>query len=261
MVSELSTRVSVDETEPEQRLVDCLLQPEAYPEPCRKVELIETHISWVFLTPRYVYKVKKPVRFDFLDFSTRDLRHAACEAEVALNRRLASDVYLGVVPITTTARGKLKVDGGGQVVDWAVRMRRLPADRAMDQMIDHQELTEADIERVGRKLADFYSSLPPVSVNVQDYRQEIENHVAGNLHELSQNRHCWPELSQDDVDGATKVQRVHAAQLWISSVVSDSEGHNRSVACCKWLRQPAGAVMTFELEQIAIFLPSDLPHL
>src|SRR5690242_6386053 len=80
-------------------LVAWLSQPATYPDGATRVELRETHISWVFLTDRQAYKLKKPVRFEFLDFSTLELRREACEAEVRLNRRLALDVYLGVLPI------------------------------------------------------------------------------------------------------------------------------------------------------------------
>ncbi|MCG8585359.1 MAG: hypothetical protein MI757_11670 [Pirellulales bacterium] len=92
-------------------IVESLLNLTLYPEKTLRVKLIETHISWVFLTDTHAYKVKKPVEFEFLDFSTMEARREACFDEMALNRRLAPAVYVGVVPIMENARGTLAIDG------------------------------------------------------------------------------------------------------------------------------------------------------
>jgi aminoglycoside phosphotransferase family enzyme len=113
-------------------IVDLLKNPSAYPDSPRTVQVIETHISWVFLTDRHAYKLKKPVRYDFLDFSTAERRYRACQDEIRLNRRLAPDVYDDVLPVTRDSRGLLELDGQGQEVDWVVKMRRLPARSALD---------------------------------------------------------------------------------------------------------------------------------
>src|SRR4029079_6517731 len=99
-------------------LPDDLLEP--------GIELVETHISWVFLDGGDVYKVKKPVDLVFLDFRGIEQRRRACDAETELNRRLAPSVYLGVVPVTRRPDGHLRLGGEGAPVDWAVHMRRLP---------------------------------------------------------------------------------------------------------------------------------------
>ena len=104
--------------------VELLSRPGAYPGYQGEVARRETHMSWVFLTRNRAYKLKKPVRFPYLDFSTLALREAACRAEIRLNRRLAPDVYLGVVPVTWSATA-LSVGDGGDIVDWLVVMRRL----------------------------------------------------------------------------------------------------------------------------------------
>ncbi len=91
----------------------------------------ETHMSWVFMAGDRVYKLKKPVRFAYLDFSTLDRRAAACRAEYLLNRRLAPDVYLGVVPLTISTSG-LAISGDGPVVDWLVVMRRLEENETLE---------------------------------------------------------------------------------------------------------------------------------
>ena len=115
----------------QQSASEFLAHGSAYPDHPAAVERVETHISWVFLTPRFAYKLKKPVKFDFLDFSTPQQRRVACEEEVRINRRLAPDVYLDVVPITGDEQGELHLGGSGVTLDWVVKMRRLPADRAI----------------------------------------------------------------------------------------------------------------------------------
>src|SRR5262245_57542544 len=106
-------------------LKKALARPESWSEPTNRIEIVETHISVVFLTDRFAYKLKKPVRYDFLDFSTLAKREAVCREELRLNRRLAADVYLEVVPVVRRDRGQLKVGGDGEIIDWTVKMRRL----------------------------------------------------------------------------------------------------------------------------------------
>ncbi len=119
-------------------------------------ELRQTHISWVFLRGDEVLKVKKPVDFGFLDFTTPDRRRAMCQAEVEVNARLSPDVYLGVVPLTVDERGRYRVGGPGPPVDWAVRMRRLPdADRA-DLRLARGTLTDAHLQRIATDIAAFH---------------------------------------------------------------------------------------------------------
>src|SRR5512144_2014808 len=110
-----------------QAKVAFLLQPRTYPEAPPRIELVETHMSWVFLTERYAYKLKKPVRHDFLDFSTLAARYRNCLEELRLNRRLAWNVYLDIVPLAVDPAGQVRLEGTGEVIDWLVKMRRLPA--------------------------------------------------------------------------------------------------------------------------------------
>ena len=111
-------------------LVDALARPDAYfPRP-GQVEIVQTHISIVALVGSVVYKIRKPVNLGFLDFTTLEQRRHDCFEEMRLNQRLTRDVYLGVVPITRTATG-VRVDAGadaGEVIEWAVKMARLPDD-------------------------------------------------------------------------------------------------------------------------------------
>src|SRR3990172_9211974 len=105
-------------------LIRALLEPSAYPHSVGTVELVQTHVSYVFLAGDFVYKVKKPVDFGFLDFSTLEKRRHFCQEEVRLNRRLSPDVYLGVAEIRERG-GRLAIEGPGRTVEYAVVMRRL----------------------------------------------------------------------------------------------------------------------------------------
>ncbi len=139
-------------------LVADLGRPEAYPAPYPgAVELRETHISWVFMTEGDVYKIKKPVAFTFLDFSTLGARRRACEAEVLLNSRLAAGVYLGLVPVRRDAEGRHHFGPEGEVVDWAVHMLRLPDDLRADERLATGRLKTAHVDAAAALLADFHA--------------------------------------------------------------------------------------------------------
>lgn len=136
-------------------LVESLLRPEAYPWGPDHVELIETHISWVFLAGDRVVKVKRPVRFPFVDHSTPERRRHSCEEEVRLNRRLSSGVYLDVIGITLTDKGYV-VNGPGEPVEWATLMRRLPSDRMLDAMLRRGEKPDHLAEWLASRLVPFH---------------------------------------------------------------------------------------------------------
>ena len=143
-----------------------LLQPDAYPAPPAEVRLVQTHISYVFLAGDVVYKTKKPVDFGFIEQLTLETRHRFCEAEVRLNRRLAPDVYLDVVPVLRRADGRFVVepadgadaDAGAtdEVVEWAVKMRRLPDDRTLDRLIAERREPPDILERLIALIVPFH---------------------------------------------------------------------------------------------------------
>jgi len=137
-------------------LIEALSDAAAYPHGVEKVEVRHTHISIVFLAGPYAYKVKKPVNLGFLDFSDLDKRRHFCEEEVRLNRRLAPRVYLGAAPITRTATG-VKVEGGGEVVEWAVKMERLPEAAALEKRLQRGEVGVELVEALARKVATFHA--------------------------------------------------------------------------------------------------------
>jgi aminoglycoside phosphotransferase family enzyme/predicted kinase len=144
----------------QEQLLPLLLDPTAYPvRPCR-VQLRQTHSSFVFIASPYVYKIKKPVNFGFLDFSTLKKRRHFCEREVRLNRRLSPDMYLGVVPVSR--RGRRVVFGDGdEVLEYAVWMRRLSEGRFLDQRIRRHQVQIPDLDRVAGQLGTFYRNQQP----------------------------------------------------------------------------------------------------
>jgi aminoglycoside phosphotransferase family enzyme/predicted kinase len=136
-------------------LLEALSRPEAYPHPVDQVEVRQTHISAVFLAGPHVYKVKKPVTLGFLDFATLEKRLHYCQEEVRLNRRLAPQVYLGVVPVVQ--RGQhLQLEGEGTAVEWAVKMQRLPAEATLHVRLQWGEVGSELVELLAGRLADFH---------------------------------------------------------------------------------------------------------
>ncbi len=141
-----------------------LSNPATYGSGVLTVEAIETHMSWVFLAGNSAYKLKKPVRYPFLDFSTLEARQRYCTLELSLNRRLAGDVYLRLVKLTLDPRNQLALDGSGHIVDWLVMMRRLPRAQMLDQLIAANGVDDEQCERLADVLAAFYERTehPPV---------------------------------------------------------------------------------------------------
>lgn len=131
-------------------------RPEFYPRPPERVEVVQTHISFIFIAGDEVYKVKKAVDFGFLDFTTLEKRKFFCGEEVRLNRRLAPETYLGVVPITEDSAGILHMDNNGRIVDFAVRMKKLPRERMLKQLLAEGKVEPSVMDAIARKLAAFH---------------------------------------------------------------------------------------------------------
>ena len=136
-------------------LVQALLKPDIYPESTNNVTLKQTQMSFVFLTDDFVYKVKKAVNLGYLDYSTLEARHYYCRRELELNRRFCPDVYLSVVPITRH-NGQISF-GGGEVIEYDVKMRRLPQNRMMDSLLTEDEVTLEMIAELAARLARFHT--------------------------------------------------------------------------------------------------------
>jgi aminoglycoside phosphotransferase family enzyme/predicted kinase len=193
-----------------QSAADFLRDPTHYPEPTRRVEVVETHCSWVFLAGRRAYKLKKPVRFEFLDFSTAALRRAACEEELRVNRALAPSVYLDVVPLTIEASGEWAIDGAGAPADWVVRMRRLPARLSAAAVLRRRQLRPAEAQRVAELLARFYSRRPPLALTPGEYARALERHVRANGEALTAAAGC-------DAAAARRIQNAQQRFLHVAA--------------------------------------------
>lgn len=156
-----------------------LRRRESYPGSPATVEPVETRLSWVFLTPERAWKLKKPLRYDHLDFEHIEARREDCEAECRLNRPLAPGVYLGVETLTCDARGALAINGPGRPVDYLVCMRRLPRERCLETQIEAGTLDRPGIERAAEFLAAFYRDAPAAGrVDPEAIAGEVEHEYA-----------------------------------------------------------------------------------
>jgi len=139
----------------QKQVVEALMKPEAYDEEPGSIELVQTHISFVFLTKRFVYKVKKAVDFGFLDFTTLEKRRFFCEKELELNRRLCGDMYLEVVSINKA--DAIKIKGEGETVEYAVKMKRMPQEKMMSKLLEENRVDDRFVDRIAKRIAEFHS--------------------------------------------------------------------------------------------------------
>lgn len=152
-----------------------LEDPASYPEPTTRVTIKDTHLSRVFLTDDYVYKLKRPLRYDFLDFSSRRARLRNCETEVVINSELAPAVYQGVVTVVRDSQGRLCLDGDGEPVDYLVKMRRLPDAINLEAQLEDSGPDPDEVDRAAAKLAHFYRQRPvDGGVDPDHYRAHVD---------------------------------------------------------------------------------------
>lgn len=142
-----------------------LLHADAYNEKTSTVKLVETHVSWVLLTDQFAYKIKKPVKFSFLDFSTLEKRRFYCERELQLNARLAPDMYLCVVPVIYE-NDRFYIEKDGEVMDYALKMKRMDNARQMHDLLEQNAITYNDIEKLAQKLANFHHNAEVITTPV-----------------------------------------------------------------------------------------------
>ncbi len=154
----------MDELERHARLVAALRNPRCYPHPVQEIRVIETHISSILLTGPYAYKLKKPVDLGFLDFSTAERRAFFCREELRLNRRLAPELYLDVVTVNGDPQAP-RIEGGGPVLEHAVKMRQFPDQARLDRLAEQGELTPGLIDTLAERVATFHATIPPAPVD------------------------------------------------------------------------------------------------
>jgi aminoglycoside phosphotransferase family enzyme len=185
-----------------EKMIEDLSKPNAYPEQTSTVKLVQTHISWVFICDNFVYKLKKPMDFGFLDFTTLDKRKFYCEKEVELNSRMAQDVYLGIYPVVAegdTYRISQESDVK-DAVEYAVKMRILPDEALMKSRFLAGNLTNDDIDRIAKTIAQFHSSaeysveidkfgsLETVKFNTDENFEQTEKYIGSSI---TQDQFSW----------------------------------------------------------------------
>jgi aminoglycoside phosphotransferase family enzyme/predicted kinase len=197
----------------EQKYIKQLLKPSSYPDATQNVEMVQTHISYLFLTDNYVYKIKKPVDYGFLNFTTLDRRRFYCEEEVRLNRRLCPDLYLGVMQIRESEQG-ISFQGNGKIVDYAVKMRRLPQDRMLAALLRKNAVDESDICRIAVTIAGFH--------NTAERTNEIDRY--GDISVIRQN---WDENFRQVADFVGKTLERCDLDLiseWVYGFIAQNPG-------------------------------------
>lgn len=173
-----------------------LCRPGSYHELTSRVEVVETHMSVVFLTDKHAYKLKKPVRHAYLDFSTLEARRLDCLEEVRLNRRLAAEVYLDVVPLAATTEG-LVLEGSGAPVEWLVKMLRLPRASMLDHAMSRGTVTLQDVERCIAVLCAFYLRSAPSPLTARQYRARFVRDIEAHRHDLLDGPYQMPQATID----------------------------------------------------------------
>jgi len=158
------------------------------------VEVRETRMAWVFLAGERVFKFKKPIHHQHLDYTTLAERHRICKQEVRLNKRLAADVYLGLAKLTIETDATLAINGSGRVIEWLVEMQRLPEGLFLDNAIRAGTVDRAAIIAIADRLAEFFNSAPPVHV-------EPDSHISAYNFELTHNRNVFLEWRFNSVRG------------------------------------------------------------
>ena len=168
--------------------VSFLSEPCSYGDVGARVDVIETHMSFVFLVGDRAYKFKKPLERPFLNLTTLESRKANCLAEEALNRRLAPEVYLGVKPLTLSPAGDLKIDGDGPAVEWLVVMRRLPEALMLDRLLASGPLETEKMERLAVRLACFFRGAARREISGAAYFERLRAEQSDNRQILTRRR-------------------------------------------------------------------------
>lgn len=216
-----------------------LSQPRAYRNLPRTVVCRETHMSWVFLADDFVFKLKKPVRFPYLDFSTLERREAACRAELVLNRRLARRVYLDVIPLRSGPHG-LSIGGAGEIVDWMVMMRRLDETLMLDHLIESGSIARRRLDSLVSLLTEFYRGATPVSLSANAHLIGWRQSLAYNKKVLLDARLTLPAGTVRRIDRAQRRFIRESTQLLLARVngrhIVDGHGDLRPEHI--WLGEP-----------------------
>src|SRR3972149_3901888 len=187
-------------------ILDFMGRPDAYTPPPATVERIETHASIVFLAGAFAYKVKRAVKYPFLDFSTLNKRRQACLNELRVNARTAPQLYLDVVPVTLGAAGALRLGGDGQAVEWVLRMRRFDQAKLYDCMAGEGRLGLASMPRLAQVIARFHDSADRVLAADQAVLP-LEGVLRDNAEAFAANANVVPARAARELAGASRERR------------------------------------------------------
>ena len=193
-----------------EEVVRQLLLPQAYPGKVADVRLVQTHISSLFFTSKHVYKVKRPVNYGFLDFTTLAKRRYYCRQEVVLNQRLSPQVYLGVVEIREQD-GRLSIEGQGRTVEYAVKMRQLPNERSLATLLQKGEATAQDLRRLGGLVANFHrNAMSTPAITRQGGLKAVVKNVRENFRQTK--KYVGLCLTQDTYDDIVAYNQAFMAE-------------------------------------------------
>lgn len=184
-------------------LIENLQRSDLFSHPVSSFKVVETHISWVLLTGQYAYKIKKPLNFGFLDFTTLEKRHHFCQKELELNRRLAPEIYETIIPITGTLESP-QLNGEGPVIEYAIKMKEFSQDNLFTKVLSRGELTEDYIEQLAETIAKFHSEIPSAQLGTPF---GTPDHI---LAPVIQNF----EQARPLIDEAQDINNLEAIQKW-----------------------------------------------
>ena len=212
----------------QKQVVDALMNPEAYGKNPGRINLVQTHISYVFLTRNFAYKVKKAVNLGFLDFTTLEKRRFYCEKELELNRRLCGDMYLEVVPINKSS--VIKIKGEGETVEYAVKMKRIPQEKMLSKLLEKKRVNAKLIDRIAKIISEFHSkaeknrrisefgSLPIIETNWKENYDQTEEFIGTTI-----SREDF-ELTRDKINNFMEQKRVFFEKRVAEGRVRDCHG-------------------------------------
>ena len=205
----------------EETLIRALLGDCVYPHPVRNLRLLDTHISWVILTGTYAYKIKKPLKLEFLDYSTLDLRRHFCEEELRLNRRWAPELYVDVVAISGTY-AQPEVGGDGEPIEYAVRMQQFPQNAQLDVQLDDGLVDEKDMRALAKTIADKHGAVDVcTNLGVEDARRLIQHPMLENI------EHLKAHITWQDLEPVATWTSDRLETLWPSLLRRQDDGFVR----------------------------------
>lgn len=228
-----------------------LSSPANWPGLQGEIAVVQTHISFVVLAGDFVYKLKKPVSCEFVDFSSLEARKFHCDEELRLNRRLSRGIYLDVIALVRRDDGSLALGGPGEVVDWVVKMKRLPAEQMLDRAIRDGTVQLSDLDAVSETLGRFFANSLPVAIPPAEYRRRFADAVTRQRRTLMEPRYGLPAESVERVVGVLRKTLMGNAPLFDQRVrrahVREGHGDLRADHIC--LGPPVAVIDCIEFDR------------